>query len=69
MTSTAWNISISQLGYLTGRAPSHLLHTSSLAEYEKLEKVLDFLATIKTIHVINIHLVLHLKHSSYWEEN
>ena len=41
MTSTVWNISIGQLGYLYGYDLSQLLHTSSLAEYEKLEKVLD----------------------------
>jgi len=33
-----WNISIDQLGSLSGCAPSQLLHTCSLAEYEKLEK-------------------------------
>jgi len=39
------------------------------AEYEKLEKVLDFLATTKNISVINILLVLNPNHSSYGEEN
>ena len=38
MTSMAWNISIGQLGYLSGSAPSQLLHPYSWAEYEKLEK-------------------------------
>jgi len=41
MTSMVWNISIGHLGYLSGHAPSQLLHTWSLDEYEKLEKVLD----------------------------
>jgi len=66
-----WNISIGQLGYLSGCAPSQLLHTCSFAKYEKLEKVLDFIATTENISVINtgIRLVLDPKHSSYWEEN
>jgi len=40
-----------------------LLHTCSLAECEKLEKVLDFTATTEN-SVINIPL-LNPKHSSY----
>jgi len=54
---------------MSGRAHSQLLHTCSLAEYRKLEKILDFIATIEKISVINILLVLNPKHSSYWEEN
>jgi len=69
MPSTVWNISTGQLGCLPGCAPSQLLHTCSLAEHGRLEKVLYFTATIKTISVINILLVLNPKHSSYWEEN
>jgi len=57
------------LGYLSGSAPSQLPHTCSLAEYEKLEEVLDFIATTENISVINILLLLNPKHSSYWEEN
>jgi len=57
------------LGSLPGCAPSQLLYTSSLAEYEKLQIVLDFIATTKKISAINILLVLNPKHSSYWEEN
>jgi len=64
-----WNISTGQLGCLSGCAPSQLLHTCSLAEYEKLEKVLDSIATTENISVINILLVLNPKHSSYWQEN
>jgi len=64
-----WNISIGQLGYLSVCAPSQLLHTCSLAEYERLEKILNFLATTEIISVTNILLVLNSKHSSYWEEN
>ena len=64
-----WNISIAQLGCLHGCAPAQLLHTCSLAEYEKLEKVLDSIATTENISVINILLVLNPKHSSYWQEN
>jgi len=67
MMSMVWNISVGQLGYLSGCAPSQLLHICSLAEYEKLEKVLDFIATTENFSVINI-LVLNPKHSSYWEE-
>jgi len=63
-----WNISVAQLGWLAGNAPSQLLHTCSLAEYEKLEKVLDFTATTENISVINI-LLLNPKHSSYRKEN
>jgi len=63
------DISIGQLGSLSGCAPSQLLHTCSLAEREEVEKVLDFLATTKNISVINILLVLNPKHSSCWEEN
>jgi len=48
-----WNISTGQLGYLSGHAPSRLLHTCSSAEYEKLEEVLDFIATDENISVIN----------------
>jgi len=43
--------------------------TCSLAEYKKLEKVLDFLSTTENISVINILLILNPKHSSYCEEN
>jgi len=32
MTSVVWNISTGQLGYLSGHAPSQLLHSCSLAE-------------------------------------
>jgi len=56
---------LASLGYLPGCAPSQLLHTCSLAEYEKLEKVLDFVATAENISVINILLVLNPKHSRY----
>jgi len=38
-----------------------------LAEYGRLEKILDFLATSENI--INILLILNPKHRSYWEEN
>jgi len=55
------------LGCLPGYAPSQLLHT--LAEYGRLEKVLDFIATTENISVINILLALNPKHCSYWEEN
>jgi len=54
---------------LSGYAPSQLLHICSLAEYEKLRKVLDFLTTTGNISVINILLILNPKHSSYREEN
>jgi len=43
--SMAWSISPGQLGL---PAPSPLLHTCLLAECGRLEKVLHFLATIKT---------------------
>jgi len=69
MMSMVWNISIGRLGYLPGYAPSQLLHTCSLAEHGRPEKVLDFLATTKNISVTNIILVLNPKHSSYWKEN
>jgi len=48
-----WNISTVQLGYLPGYAPFQLLHTSSLAEHRRLEKVLDFLATTENISVLS----------------
>ena len=63
-----WSISNGQLGCLPGCAPSQLLHTCSLAEHEKLEEALDFLATTKNHSVTNILLVLNPKHSSYWQE-
>jgi len=69
MVSMLWNTSIGQLGCLSGYSPSQLLHTCSLAEHEKLEKVPDFIATTENISVIIILLVLKPKHSSYWEEN
>jgi len=50
---------------MPGYAPPQLLHTCSLAEYEKLEKVLDIIATTENISVINILLLLNPKHSSY----
>jgi len=59
---------LASLGWLSGSAPSQLLH-SSLAQHEKLEKAFDLLATTKNISVINILLLLNPKHSSYWEEN
>jgi len=37
MTFIVWNSSIGQLGYPSGYAPSQLLHSCSLVEYEKLE--------------------------------
>ena len=61
VTSLVWNISIGQLVYLSCCASSQLLHTCLLAEYEKLEKVLDFIAATKTISVINILLILNPK--------
>jgi len=64
-----WDISTGQPGCLPGRAPSQLLHTCSLAEYRKPEKVLDFTATTANVSVINSPLILNPKHSSYWEEN
>jgi len=69
MTSMVWTISTGQLGLAVCYAPSQLLHICSSAEYEQLEKVLDFTATTENMSVINILLVLNLKHSSYWEEN
>jgi len=60
---------LASLGCLPGCAPSQLLHPCSSAEYEKLEKVLDFLATTKNISVIDSLLVLNPKHSSYWQKN
>jgi len=53
----------------SGCALSQLLHTYSLAEYRRLEKVPAFIATTKNTSVINILLVLNQKHSHYWEEN
>jgi len=64
-----WNISIGQLGLADSDAPPQLLHTCSFAEYGRLEKVLDFIATAENISVINMLLVLNPKHSRYWEEN
>jgi len=49
------SISTGQLGCLSVCAPSQLLHTCLLAEYEKLEKVLDVIATTENISVINQH--------------
>jgi len=69
LTSMVWSISPGQLGRLSGCAPSQLPHTCSSAEHEKLERVLDFIATTENISVINILLLLNPKHSSYWEEN
>jgi len=46
-------------------AVSQLLHTCSLAEYEKVERVLDFIATTENISVINIFLILNPKHRTY----
>jgi len=48
-------------------APAWLLHTCSLAEYKKPEKVLDFLTTTENILVMNTFLILNPKDSSYWE--
>jgi len=69
MTFMVWIISVSQLGDLSGYAPSQHLHTCSLAEYEKLEEVLDFTATTENVSVTNILLLLNPKHSSCWEAN
>ena len=46
------------LASLAGYVPSQHLHTCSLAEHGRLEKVLDFIATTETISVINILLIL-----------
>jgi len=69
VTSMVWDISPGLLGWLAVCGPSQLLHTCLLAEYEKLEKVLDLIATTEDISVINILLILSPKHSSYWEES
>jgi len=58
-------ISIGQLGYLSGYAPSQLLYTCSLAESEKLEKVLNFTTTTENVNVINILLAINPNHSIY----
>jgi len=60
-----WNISIGQLGLADGDASPQLLHTCSFAEYGRLEKVLDFIATTGNITVITILLIQNPKHSSY----
>jgi len=60
------NISIGQLGYLSEYATSQLLHTCSLAECEKLERVLDFIATTGNNSIL---LLLNPEHSSHWDEN
>jgi len=69
MTSLVWNTSIGQLGFLSGCAPSQLLHTCSLAEYGRLEEVLHFITPMFSVVAVNILFVLNPKHSSYWEEN
>jgi len=69
MVSMVWNISIGWFGYMSGYAPPQLLHTCSLAEYEKLDKVLDFTSTTENLSVMNILLLLNQKHNSYWEED
>jgi len=66
MTSMVWNISIGQLG-LPAWLSSLLVPAST--EYTRLEKALDFLATTKSIHIINVLLLPNPKHSGYWEEN
>jgi len=69
MAPMVWNVSMAQLGYLPGCAPSQLPHSCSSTEHGRLEKVLDFISTTEHISVTNILLVLNPKHSSYWEEN
>jgi len=54
---------------LPGCYPSQLLHPCSLAELGRLEKVLDFIATIENISVISVLLILYPNHSTYMEEN
>ena len=44
-----------------GYAPSHLLHTCSLAKHGRPEKILQFFATAKNISVVNILRVLNPK--------
>jgi len=56
---------LASLGYLSGCAPSQLLHTCSLEEQGSLERVLDFTARTQNISVIKILLLLNPKHSSY----
>jgi len=53
MTPIVLNISMSQFDSLPDCAPSQLLHPCSLAEHGRLEKVLDFLATTKSISVLS----------------
>jgi len=65
VASMVWNISIHQLDYLYGYVPSQLLHSCSSAEHEKLEEVLDFIATTENISVIIILLILNSTHGSY----
>jgi len=65
MVSMVWNISMAQLGYPLGCAPSQLPHSCSSTEHGGLEKVLDIIATTENISVINILLVPNPKHSSH----
>jgi len=57
------------LGWLPGSAPSQLLHSCSLVEHGRMEKVLDSSATTKNMSVTNILLILNPKHSSCQEDN
>jgi len=69
LTSMVRNIFIGHLGPADGNALSQLLHTCSLAEYGRLENVLNFIAATGNISIINILLVLNPKHRRYWEGN
>jgi len=61
-----WNIFIGRLGLAAWPCSlPELLNTCSLAEYGRLEKVLDFLATTKNISLVNIFLILNPKRNSY----
>jgi len=60
-----WKISVGQLGLSAWLCSLPASAHCSLAEYEKLEKVLDFLAITENITVINILLILNPKHRSY----
>jgi len=64
-----WNISLASLGIHLAVFPPSSCTPAHQLNMRNWAKVLDFLATIKNISVINIILVLNPKHSSYWEAN
>jgi len=69
MTSMLWIFPLASLAIHLALLPPSSCTPPHQPNTGNWKKVRDFLATTKTISIINILLILNSKHSSYWKEN